>query len=849
MQPASDIPLVDHNQARFVAVLTLSLLCTGILSVVVLAALDTQFHPRLPLGIAADIGLLTAYLLSRSRWYMLANYLILLVIPLSFWGLLFISTDTYIWLHFLFLGVLIGTFSLHDPQLILYSGVLLLSLFLVPFVFPVLSWSQIITPIVLFVASSSMLLAGRRYYSALEAQRRADLATSRERYRLLSELTSDYAYMLTVTPQSTLRLEWASEAFMRITNYSLQDINSTNIWHELIFPEDLPRLLESRKHLLAGQVTTVEYRIVTRDGSIRWLRDYTRPVLDSSGKNIIAIYGAAQDISERKAYELELEQHRLHLRQMVNERTAELQRTNIALQREIAEHRRTEVELETNKERYRIISELAADYSFSYVVQDDRYVFEWGMGGVSGKVAGYSTEELLQREWYELLMPDDLSMAATWLEQLLSEGALNVVTTVIGGDQKTYRVNITIRLITDTQGNPLRVYGSVQDTTSQWRYETALRESEQRYRLLAESITDIVTLYQLDGTVTYVSPSALRTLGYTTEEMLSTAPASFLHPDDLPAFIEAGVALMARRGDGRVEGRIRRKDGSYLWVETSLNLIQDNAGAVSNILGVSRDISERKRVQQQLSEAKLAAESASHAKTMFLANMSHELRTPLNSILGMAQVLMMQNIGQLLPRQIEYLQDILDSGRHLLRLVNDILDLSRIERGRIVLQVEALNLVDVLEEAVSMLREPSRAKTIQLSTQYSKADLGVKGDRHRIIQIAANLLSNAIKFTPAGGQIILSATSEGKFARIEVRDTGIGISPENQERLFHPFERLDLSLSSQYDGSGLGLALSRQLVELQGGSIGVWSVETQGATFWFTLPLSTPPADNEYWSR
>jgi signal transduction histidine kinase/HAMP domain-containing protein len=227
---------------------------------------------------------------------------------------------------------------------------------------------------------------------------------------------------------------------------------------------------------------------------------------------------------------------------------------------------------------------------------------------------------------------------------------------------------------------------------------------------------------------------------------------------------------------------------------------------------------------------------ANQLKSDFLANMSHELRTPLNSIIGFSDMLLTEEIGALSAMQRDFLETVARNGRHLLALIGELLDLSKIEAGRLHLTLEPLDVGDLLREAAENMRSQTEQHRHRLELDLPAEPLQVTADRTRVRQVLLNLLSNAIKFTPAGGHLRLVGRAENGGARIEVVDSGIGIAPDDQPRLFREFVQLDMSASRQYEGTGLGLALCRRLVELHGGRIGVESTPGRGSTFWFTLP-------------
>jgi signal transduction histidine kinase len=221
--------------------------------------------------------------------------------------------------------------------------------------------------------------------------------------------------------------------------------------------------------------------------------------------------------------------------------------------------------------------------------------------------------------------------------------------------------------------------------------------------------------------------------------------------------------------------------------------------------------------------------------------MSHELRTPLNSIIGFSDMLLTEEAGGLSPIQRDFLETVARNGRHLLALISELLDLSKIEAGRLRLTLESLDLRDLLREAAENVRAQTEQRHHRLEVDVPDEPLQVSADHVRVRQILLNLLSNAIKFTPDGGQVRLVGRADNGGARVEVIDTGIGIAPADQSKLFQEFVQLDASASRQYEGTGLGLALCKRLVELHGGRIGVESDHGRGSTFWFTLPHDAQP--------
>jgi signal transduction histidine kinase len=243
------------------------------------------------------------------------------------------------------------------------------------------------------------------------------------------------------------------------------------------------------------------------------------------------------------------------------------------------------------------------------------------------------------------------------------------------------------------------------------------------------------------------------------------------------------------------------------------------------------------RLFHEIADKSRQLEAASRHKSEFLANMSHELRTPLNAIIGFSEVLLERMFGELSDKQDEYLRDIHASGQHLLSLINDILDLSKIEAGRMELELADFHLPEALDSALTLVRERAGRRGIALHLSADGRVGRVRADERKIRQVVLNLLSNAIKFTPEGGRVEVQATPGDGFVEVSIRDTGVGIAPEDQEAVFEEFRQVGTDYARKHEGTGLGLALARKFVELHGGKIWVKSQVGQGSTFTFTIPV------------
>ena len=331
--------------------------------------------------------------------------------------------------------------------------------------------------------------------------------------------------------------------------------------------------------------------------------------------------------------------------------------------------------------------------------------------------------------------------------------------------------------------------------------------------------------------------------GFERPELLQMSPRQLVAPG--AQLVRPSSADPARGGpDGLAGGPgelpLKRRDGREIWV-VPRSRVRSVDGHPTTATVVVHDITERKRAEQELVRAKEAAEAANRAKSSFLANMSHELRTPLNAIIGFSELLQAQHFGPLNQRQLEYVTEVVDSGRHLLRLITDILDISKIEAGRLALVRALAQPLEVLDAAFAAAAPMAATHGVSLTREVPDALPLASFDSTRLRQVVDNLLSNAVKFTGRGGGVTLRAHADDERLTIEVEDTGVGISPEDMPRLFIAFERLERTVDLA-EGTGLGLALARRLVEMHGGEISVRSEVGRGSTFHVELPLEAPRA-------
>lgn len=375
-----------------------------------------------------------------------------------------------------------------------------------------------------------------------------------------------------------------------------------------------------------------------------------------------------------------------------------------------------------------------------------------------------------------------------------------------------------------------------------------LRESEKRYRGVVDGVREVIFQTDMEGKLTFLNPAWTATFGFSVEHSLGRPIEDFVHPEDRAccSALHARV-LSGQVKDGQAPMRFVTNTEKARWIAVRSALLLDASDRVVGVMGTLDDITERKLAEEAQMRSRAELSRTLRLKDEFLANMSHELRTPLNAILGLTEALIECAYGPVNEQQTSFLKNIEESGRHLLALINEILDLSKIEAGTLEVDVQPTSVADVCTASLRMVKQLASRKKQKLSIQLEEDLPEVLADERRLKQVLVNLLNNAVKFTPDGGSIGLEASYEAPAGavRISVRDTGMGISPSGLKMLFKPFVQLDGGLNRKHEGAGLGLSLVHRLTELQSGSVSVESTEGVGSRFSVVMRAIGSGADDE----
>jgi PAS domain S-box-containing protein len=642
-------------------------------------------------------------------------------------------------------------------------------------------------------------------------------APSDELYRVISELTSDYLYALRVLPSGEVQREWSNEAFARVTGYPAEEIDPPGAWQRLIYPADLPGARDHVRRLLAGERHQAEYRIVTRSGERRWLRDTGQPVRERPDGPVVRIYGAAQDITPHKRDEERLRflaEASVVLDSSLDyaatlERVAHLAVPLLADWCQVdvfdAEDRfRTVATAHVDPEKERLAVELRRRYP-----PDPRHPNSiWAVYRSGQPALVASTEELQRTQARDAEHAGLLEAMATrsFLRLPLRARERPIGVLSFGSQAPNAFLPEELPFFEDLARRAALAVDNA-------RLFSALQLAEQRYHGLFEAGADAILIADAEGRYVEANAAAEELLGYTRAELIGMRVA-----DVVVAGAEWADREFARfRLEGRWRGELdlRRKDGSTVPVECRATVIETAAGQLN--VSALRDISERRAVQESQRE--------------FVALIGHELRNPLASLRGYAQLLARrkaynESAVEVIVQQVDRLN----------RLIGDLVDASRLERGRLELNRSPVDLRAIAHDAAESARGYAEGYTIRLEAPPSMPP-GC-WDHHRIGQVLQNLLSNAIKYSPPG-EIVVRLEDLGEAARASVVDHGPGISSQELPRLFQRFHRAESANTSDTAGLGLGLYICRGLVESHGGRLWVEPTPGGGATFVFVLPYAS----------
>ena len=590
------------------------------------------------------------------------------------------------------------------------------------------------------------------------------------------------------TPGSTGKFLFVNSAFREMFGYSPQAVLKISV--QSIFADQGKFRSLIKKASAQGSVENEEIRLKGKDKSPFWCSLTYVAIKDKTGKV--------------KYFDVVVE--------------------DISVQRQV------EQDLNESKELFRVVFDNSA--AAITVTDNQERIMAWNP--FAEKMLEMNKEELFNKPVKELYPPTEWRRLRSL--HIRRRGMLSdIETQIYKKDRSLLEVNMSLSVLKDTNGNFTGAIGIMRDITNQKLAERKIKESENKIRIILDNSAAAITLTDENERIISWNSYTEHLLGYRKKD-LYLKPVHSIYP----ALEWAKIRAENIRHTGskhHLETKVIKKNGQVIDIDLSINVLKDSNGAIVGSVGIMQDITEQKKFQQILLQAKLAAEEANSAKSLFLANMSHEVRTPMSTIMGMIDLTIDTHLSD---EQKDNLKVAKDAADNLLSLLNDILDLSRVEAGKINLESIEFNLPNIVQSVCKGLSVLARNKDLELTWHIdSKVPESLEGDPVRLRQVLVNLINNAIKFTHKGkietNIQVSSFLSDGECQlRCSVADSGIGIPKDKQEIIFNVFTQADDSTTRRYGGTGLGLAISKRLVEMMKGRIWVESEECQGSTFYFT---------------
>ena len=521
--------------------------------------------------------------------------------------------------------------------------------------------------------------------------------------------------------------------------------------------------------------------------------------------------------------------------------------------KDITERKKAEKRMQESEEKLRVMFGSITD---GVIVTDLTGTVVEANDGAAHLVGYSNKKELIGRNAFEFVSPKDRALAMNATKKTLEEGLVQERTeyTILTADGREIDTDSSAAVLYDSSGNPTGIINVVRDITERKKAEEMLRESTERYRLLFESSEAGINLLDKYGNFLMVNKPAAEPWGMSIENIVNKNIRDIMPPEMANEAMSL-IHEIEKTGTGRVQERYIKHLDKY-FIE-DIQPVLDSEGKVFGVQVLTYDITERKKAEQELRERneQLKAqreelvrkatelELVSQAKSEFLASMSHELRTPLSAVIGFSELMLDGIPGEINDEQRGCLNDILDSGRRLLSLINDILDLSKVEAGKIELKPQNLDIANIVSDVVQIIKPVLNKNRQEIEVSVTQGLPKVRGDKNRLEQILLNLLSNASKFTDQGGRMRIHVGRKGDYCQVAVIDTGIGIKKEDQEHVFEAFVQGETLSDRKKEGTGLGLTLTKRFVEAIGGRIWMESEYGKGSTFIFTIPLAGEPLE------
>jgi PAS domain S-box-containing protein len=636
------------------------------------------------------------------------------------------------------------------------------------------------------------------YFERVEAENK--LIAKNEQFELAVRGSNDGIWDWNIVTNDL----YLSERWKEMLGYRDDEISNTfDSFLRLLHGDDKERVLNHVEEYLQGkhEKYDIEFRMIHKEGGYRWIRARGEVLFGNDGKPY-RMAGSHTDITEKNEFEQRLQEREAQFRTIFYHSPQPMTLTELSGGKLIEVNDTFCEKLKVSRED--ILGKTTTELEF--YPPDAREKF---------------TTELVQRGTVDGMEMEFLSL----------DGSIIVA--------KMYATFITV----NSQNYILTIFD---DITEQKKTENALRESEDKFRNFVENANDIVYSLSKEGRFTYVSPNWEDILGHKAEQVVGEKIESFVHPDDLKRcrdFLQR-ILETGKKQDG-IEYRVQHRNGEWRWHMSNASPLKDEKGTVISYIGIARDVTDRKRAEEEMISAKEGAEIANRAKSEFLANMSHEIRTPLNAVIGFSQLL---EETPLTPVQKEYADSIGTSAGALLDIINDILDFSKIEAGKLELEYVKTDLYELLEQSIDIIKYTAAKKNLEVLLDIvPEMPRFALVDPIRLKQILANLLSNSVKFTETGEielKVKFEQRDEGQGdIRFSIRDTGIGINEKQKKKIFKAFTQADSSTTRRFGGTGLGLIISENIAQKMGSHLHLESSPGIGSTFYFTIQTEIEYSD------